>query len=151
MTWRSLAAEPGLVFRAAFPNDGLMNLEHLGLNHPDPVAAADWYGQNLGMKVTRKFGPPGHGHFLADARGQMLVEFYFNAAVPVTDFRAVNPMSLHLAFQVDDVATARARLLAAGATPESEVNTNDDGDKLAMLRDPWGMPVQLVKRVNAML
>jgi len=45
-----------------------MNLEHLGLNYHDPVAAAAWYVKNLGMKVTRKFGPPGHGHFLGKTR-----------------------------------------------------------------------------------
>ena len=128
-----------------------MNLEHLGLNHPDAVAAAAWYEQNLGMKITRKFGPPGNGHFLADAQGKMMLEFYHNALTPVPDFKAMNPMSFHVAFFVDDVAAARDRLIKAGAAAQGNVTTNDDGDQLAMVRDPWGLPVQLVKRTKAML
>ena len=127
-----------------------MNLEHLGLNHPDPVAAADWYCANLGMTVARKFGPPGHGHFVADARKQMMLEFYHNPLAPAPDFRAIHPMSLHVAFQVLDVDADRNRLIKAGATAEGNVTTNDDGDKLALLRDPWGLPLQLVNRTKAM-
>jgi glyoxylase I family protein len=134
-----------------FHNDTRMNLEHLGLNHSDPVSAAEWYVKNLGMKVARKFGPPGHGHFLADARGQMMVEFYLNTQSTVLEFRTVHPMSAHLAFQVDDIAATRARLLLAGATAEGDITTNDDGDKLAMVRDPWGLPLQFVKRTKPMV
>jgi glyoxylase I family protein len=128
-----------------------MNLEHIGLNHPDAVAAAAWYEQNLGMKIARKFGPPGNGHFLADTRGQMMVEFYHNALAPVPDFRAMNPMSFHIAFYVDDVNLTRERLIKAGATAQGNVTSNDDGDQLAMVRDPWGLPVQIVKRATPML
>jgi uncharacterized glyoxalase superfamily protein PhnB len=103
------------------------------------------------MTVARKFGPPGHGHFLADAQGRMMLEFYLNVAVPIPDYPSLNPFSFHVAFQVDDVAVTRERLLQAGATAEGEVATNDDGDKLAMVRDPWGLPLQFVKRTKTML
>lgn len=128
-----------------------MNLEHLGLNHSDPVAAAAWYCQNLGMTVARKFGAPGHGHFLADARGKMMLEFYFNAKAGVPDYAAIDPFAFHIAFHVDDVAAVRARLLKAGATPEGEVNINDDGDHITIVRDPWGISLQFVKRTKPML
>jgi hypothetical protein len=36
--------------------------------------------------------------------------------------------------------------LAAGATAEGEVSVTPAGDEMAMLRDPWGLPVQLIKR-----
>jgi len=71
------------------------------------------------------------------------LEFYLNNTVPVPDYPSLNAFSFHVAFQVDDVAATRERLLQAGATAEGEVTTNDDGDKLAMVRDPWGLPVQL--------
>jgi glyoxylase I family protein len=145
------SAQANLAIWVGFPNDVPMNLEHLGLNYPDPVAAAAWYVANLGMKVARKAGPPGHGHFLADAQGRMMLEFYLNASVPIPDYRSFNPLAFHVAFHVDDVAAARERLLKAGATAEGEVTTNDDGDKLAMLRDPWGLPVQLAKRIKPMV
>ena len=140
-----------LVFRGPFHKDTLMNLEHLGLNHPDAAAAAAWYEQNLGMKVVRKFGPPNHGHFLADARGKMMIEFYHNVLASVPDYRAMNPLTFHIAFYVDDVPASRDRLIKAGATAQGDVNTNEEGDQLAMVRDPWGLAVQLVKRTKAML
>lgn len=128
-----------------------MNLEHFGLNHSDPVAAAAWYEQNLGMKIARKFGPPGNGHFLADTRGQVMLEFYHNALAPVPDFSATNPMSFHVAFYVDDVAATREQLIKSGASNQGNVTSNDDGDQLAMVRDPWGLPVQLVRRTKPMI
>ena len=140
-----------LVFRPRLLEDIPMHLEHLGLNHPDPVAAAAWFCQNLDMTVARKFGPPQHGHFLADARGTMMLEFYFNADVAVPDYAKLAPFSFHIAFHVDDVPAIRARLLKAGATPEGEVNTNGDGDKITIVRDPWGICLQFVQRTKPMI
>jgi glyoxylase I family protein len=58
---------------------------------------------------------------------------------------------LHVAFQVDDVSTARERLLKAGATAEGEMTSNDAGDQFAMVRDPWGFAIQLVRRAQPVL
>lgn len=128
-----------------------MNLEHVGFNVPAPAEAAEWYGKQLGMKIVRKFGPPAFGHFLMDARGQMMLEFYRNPAAPVPDYRALDPLVLHVAYQVDDVAAVRERLLQAGATAEGGMTANDIGDQFAMLRDPWGFAIQLVRRAQPML
>ena len=59
--------------------------------------------------------------------------------------------NIHLAFKTDDVSGTRARLLAAGATPEGEVTVSPTGDELAMLRDPWGLPLQFLKRKVPMI
>ena len=128
-----------------------MNLEHVAFNVAEPAKAADWYSQNLGMKLVRKFGAPAFGHFVADARGKMMLEFYNNPKASVPDYRSMDPLVLHVAFIVDDVTAVRAKLLRAGARAEGEVSSNDDGDQLAMLRDPWGLAVQLVRRAKAML
>jgi len=128
-----------------------MNLEHIGFNVVDPVGAADWYCKNVGMTVARQFGPPQNGRFLADTRGKMMLEFYHNAKVIVPDYRSLPPMGFHVAFNVDDVAVARASLVKAGGTAEGEVTTNDDGDVIAMVRDPWGLTLQLIKRAKPML
>jgi glyoxylase I family protein len=139
------------VFRRHFLNDVAMHLEHLGLNHPDPVAAATWYCQNLGMTVSRQFGPPQHGRFLADTRGKMMLEFYHNTEVGIPDYAGLAPFSFHIAFHVSDVPVLRERLLKAGATPEGEVNTNGDGDKITIVRDPWGICLQFVQRQQPMV
>jgi len=129
-----------------------MQLEHLGLNHHDPVAAAAWYCKNLDLSIARKFGAPGYGHFLADARDQrMLLEFYFNATAGVPDYAALDPFAFHIAFQVEDVPAVRSRLLAAGAVAEGDAYFNPDGDQLAIVRDPWGISLQFVKRAQPMV
>ena len=62
------------------------------------------------------------------------------------NYAAMHPQVLHIAFAVEDVDETRARLVAAGATPEGEVTRLENGDLLAFLRDPWGIPLQLAKR-----
>jgi uncharacterized glyoxalase superfamily protein PhnB len=52
---------------------------------------------------------------------------------------------------VDDVKSIREKLITAGATPVGEVTITSSGDELAMLRDPWGVAIQFVKRVKPML
>jgi len=80
-----------------------------------------------------------------------MLEFYRQPHLPVPDYQSVDPLILHLAFWADDVPGTRARLLTAGATAVGDVIRNDQGDEVAMLRDPWGLPVQLVRRERAML
>jgi catechol 2,3-dioxygenase-like lactoylglutathione lyase family enzyme len=143
--------QPRLVFPPHIRDDADMHLEHLGLNHPDPVAAAAWYCQNLGMTVARKFGPPQNGRFLADARGKMMLEFYHNTEVDIPEYATFAPFSFHIAFHVTDVAALRDRLLQAGARPEGEVNTNSDGDQITIVRDPWGICLQFVQRAKPMV
>jgi uncharacterized glyoxalase superfamily protein PhnB len=53
---------------------------------------------------------------------------------------------LHFAFYTDDIAGERDRLLAAGATLVDDVYATDTGDQLAMLRDPWGVAIQVLRR-----
>jgi glyoxylase I family protein len=52
---------------------------------------------------------------------------------------------------VDDVKGTCRTLIAAGATVATEATVTDSGDELAMLRDPWGVPIQILKRANPML
>jgi hypothetical protein len=44
------------------------------------------------------------------------------------------------------VAELREKLLAVGATEEGGVIVTEDGDEMTLLRDPWGLPFQLVRR-----
>jgi glyoxylase I family protein len=80
-----------------------------------------------------------------------MLEFYNNPKAGVPDYRTIDPLVLHVAFRVRDIAAARAKLLAAGATAEGGITTADNGDRLAMHRDPWGLAVQLVTRVDEMI
>jgi glyoxylase I family protein len=127
-----------------------MRIEHIAFNVADPTGMAEWYGKNLGMRVLRKFEGGTDTHFIADAAGRVVLELYRQEKSPVPDYGAMDPMILHVAFVVADVTAERQRLLAAGAKAVGEVGRNDGGDELAMLRDPWGFCVQLVRRAKPM-
>ena len=128
-----------------------MKIEHLALQVPDPVALARWYHDHLRLSIKRSQTEPPFGQFLADDGDAVMLEFYNNPRATVPDYRAIDPLVLHIAFWADDVASIRTRLIAAGATPEGEVVETPAGDHLAMLRDPWGIPIQFVKRVARMI
>ena len=128
-----------------------MKIEHVAFQIADPVAFAAWYVNHLGMVVKRAQTAAPFGHFLADDGGAVMIEVYANPSLPVPDYRTMNPLQLHLAFWADDLAGTRERLLAAGATTEGDIVRNDQGDTVAMLRDPWGLPVQLVRRASPMI
>ena len=127
-----------------------MKIEHAAWTVADPPALAEWYCRNLGMSIVRKVDGPAQTHFLADATGRVLLEVYHNTKVAVPDYRGMHPLILHLAFAVEDVDREQAKLLAAGATADGGVDVTPAGDRMTMLRDPWGFPIQLLKRAQPM-
>ena len=133
------------------PESNAIRLEHVALNVPDPVKMAQWYVENLDMKVLREGPPPVNGRFIADSGGNMMLELYTNPPEAVPDYASMDPLLLHVAFMVEDVDATVGRLIAAGATPAGEVEVTPGGDKIAMLRDPWGLAIQFVNRANPML
>jgi glyoxylase I family protein len=128
-----------------------MKIEHFAYQTEDPVTVAEWYVAHLGCQVRRSSGAPGYAHFLADSTGSVMVEIYNNPRVKTPDYRAMDALVLHLAFCSDDPVSDRDRLIAAGATLQEDFSTTPAGDKLVMLRDPWGFAIQFVKRANPML
>jgi len=124
--------------------------EHLALNVADPVAVAAWYVEHLGMEVVRRGDAPVHMHFLADTSRRAMIELYTNPAAPTDLYRDLHPVQLHIAFSSSDPDADTARLVAAGATLVEHLH-NPDGSHLTMLRDPWGLPLQLAKRTVPML
>ena len=127
-----------------------LNLEHVACNVADPAAMAAWYVEHLGMRVVRRSPDPSQIHFLADAAGRAVIEIYRNAADAVPDYPAMHPIRFHIAFAAADPDAARAALVAAGATLVDD-RTAPDGSRLLMLRDPWGIPLQLCKRPTPLL
>jgi glyoxylase I family protein len=127
-----------------------MKLEHVALLVADPAAVAAWYAEHLGMRVVRTGDAPGHARFLADDAGTSVLEVYAGT-LPVPDYRAMDPQLLHVAFAAADLETTRARLIAAGATAVGDVVVTSAGDRFAMLRDPWGLALQLAGRARPLV
>ena len=127
-----------------------LNVEHIAWNVSEPAAMAAWYVDHLGMRIVRRLATPPYIHFLADANGRVVIEVYSNPVDPVPDYASMHPMRFHLAFAANEPDAARAALVAAGATFVDEQSLAD-GSRLLMLRDPWGLALQLCNRATPLL
>ena len=112
---------------------------------------ADWYVKHLGFSIARKGGEPSHARFLADSGGSVMLEIYRNPVVGVPDYKTVDPLYMHLAYISDNPAEDRDRLVQSGAVIVDDLATTSSNDVIVMLRDPWGIPIQLVKRAKPMI
>jgi catechol 2,3-dioxygenase-like lactoylglutathione lyase family enzyme len=127
-----------------------MKIEHFAINVKDPIAMAAWYVEHTGLTVVRKQEGGANTHFLADDSGDVMLEIYNNPPDQVPDYFSMNPLLLHLAFVCETPVETRHRLEAHGAVFVEEVIIKD-GSHLVMMRDPWGLAIQLCKRGNKML
>ncbi len=126
-----------------------MKIEHFALNVASPVEMAAWYIQHMDMRVARQMDAAPFTHFLVDESGHAILEIYCNPADQVPVYASMNPLLVHLAFSSENPTLDMARLLAAGATLEEELHL-EDGSHLVMMRDPWGLAIQLCKRGKAL-
>jgi len=127
-----------------------MKIEHFAINVEDPVAMSDWYEKNMGLEVVKKADTPPYMTFLADDSGRVMIEIYKNPVDEVPDYRNMNPLIVHIAYVSEDPSKDKDRLVKAGAKVVSDDHL-DDGSHLVMLRDPWGVCIQLCKRGKPML
>lgn len=127
-----------------------MKIEHFAINVKNPIAMTEWYCENMGMEIVRKMDKAPFTHFLGDGSGQVMIEIYNNPSDQVPDYKNMDPLLVHLAFVSDDPETDKERLLKVGATYVENVAL-PDGSLLIMMRDPWGLAIQLCKRGEPML
>ncbi len=121
---------------------------HAGLNVADMEATVAWYVENLNLKVVRAV--PGNMSFLADPSGRPILELYSNPAAAVLDFPETHFLTMHLAFIADDPQAAADKLCAAGARVVEPFKITDAGDRMVMLKDPFGISIQLIRRAVPM-
>lgn len=128
-----------------------MKIEHFACQVEDAAAVAVWYAEQLGFTLKRASDNGFPVRFLADESGEVMIEFYSNPAVETPDYGAMDPLLLHIAFVCDNLPAAIERLVAGGAVLLSGPSQLDSGDTLAMLRDPWGLAIQLCHRSVPMI
>ncbi len=118
-----------------------MKLEHVAIDVPDAEALIAWWCENLGF---RRSAPK--SAFIIDDSGTMGLEFYRTGETPAApEYGAMNAMTLHVAFLSEDVKADAERLVAAGAKLE-KLSLDNPAFHMAILRDPWGVAIQLCKR-----
>lgn len=112
----------------------------VNIDVPDVEAAVRFYTRALALSVGRRMGPDfvellGAGapiYLLTKRAGSMP----FPAATHARDYgRHWTPV--HLDFVVDDIETAMAQAVAAGATVEDPITEHAYG-RLALFADPFG-------------
>ena len=126
-----------------------MKLEHFALNVPDPKAQAAWYVEHLGMRMVVDLDDPPYLTFVADEAGAV-IEMYHNDKFPIPDYNDVHPTTFHIAFNAEDIEAEKERLLAAGAS-DTGIVMELAGARFCFVRDPWGVPLQLLKRPKPLL
>lgn len=122
-----------------------MIFEHFAINVKDPHAVRDWYCEHLGLQVVFEKPEPPYMMFLADSSGRVVCELYHRPDAPIMEFEAQHQLTFHIAFISEDAESDKQRLLQEGASLVEEVKL-DNGSHLVMLRDPWGIPLQLCQR-----
>ncbi len=127
-----------------------MKFEHFAINVPNPKAMSHWYEKYLGLRVKKKMAEAPYMTFLADDSGTVMLELYSNPKGETLEFSKLHPLAVHLALVSEDPAADKARLIKAGAEEISD-DILPDGSHLVMLRDPWGICLQLCKRAVSML
>lgn len=127
-----------------------MKFEHFAINVPDAKATSLWYEEHLGLTVKKKMEEAPNMIFLADDSGTVMLELYNNPKGETLEFEKLHPLAVHLALVSEDPTYDKKRLIAAGATEFSD-DVLPDGSHLVMLRDPWGICLQLCKRAVPMI
>ncbi|MEQ8878355.1 MAG: VOC family protein [Cyclobacteriaceae bacterium] len=126
-----------------------MKFEHFALNVTDPNAIADWYIKNLGAQIVHQVDNATQTKFLADDSGHVFLEIYNNPKGEFLKFEKLHVLGFHVAFVSRDSAKDRDRLIREGATVVEEVIPNE-GSLLVMMRDPFGIPLQLCQRSKSL-
>jgi glyoxylase I family protein len=136
--WNKSTPQPDALF---------MTFEHFALNVSDARVMSRWYVEHLGFTIARSREDAPHTHFLADGAGRIVVELYTNPVATITDFATAHPLSFHFAVVTSAARNECARLEKAGAKFFLE-DALPDGSVLIMMRDPWGVPLQLCQRAT---
>ena len=124
-----------------------MIFEHFAINVTDIDARIAWYVAHLELEVVSAQKEPPFMNFLADSGGRVIMELYNRPDAEITDFGKQHQLTFHVAFVSENAQGDKERLVGEGASYVEEVK-KDDGSHLVMLRDPWGMPLQLCQRTK---
>jgi glc operon protein GlcG len=125
--------------------------EHFAFNVQDAESIGKWYIKNLKMQLMREATKPNYNCFLADAGKHYMIELFDSKEFPYMDLNKLNTTAFHLAFMVKDISSIKEKLLSLKCSLIEDIKTTQSGDKVLMLRDPWGLPIQFVERQKPML
>jgi len=117
---------------------GPVEMHHIHLFVPDPIAAQAWYVKNFGAIAGKR------GQF--DTATVPGAEIAFNK-VDMLQVPSKGRAADHMGFEVKSIDQFVKRLEAAGIPPEAAIRTSPNASKLriAFLTDPWGTYIELTE------
>ena len=124
-----------------------MRIEHLGISISAPIDMGNWYSRHLGFEVIRRGGNNQDGvSFIVDESGKTILELFKLPDVPALDVKNFNPIQLHIAIDCENPYELAMKLVQAGASFVGEAPRNEYEGEKYLVRDPWGIVLQLVNR-----
>ena len=120
--------------------------EHIHLRSPDPAATAAWYEDKLGAGIIRTPQPDGSTRFDLDLTGQKI--FIAKADPAQTGAPPAIPyMGLeHIGLTVENLDAAVTELKGKGVAFTMEPKTIRPGVRIAFLRGPQNVHIELLDR-----
>jgi catechol 2,3-dioxygenase-like lactoylglutathione lyase family enzyme len=121
--------------------------DHVHLRSPDAEATARWYERMFGAEVIRSIQSDGRPRVDLNLGGVAV----FIAQVPAADAVAAPPEAPHLGLEhlglrVEGIDAVVAELKAKGAEFTVEPKTIRPGVRIAFLRGPQNVPIELLDR-----
>jgi len=122
-------------------------IEHIGIIVEQPVEMANWYKDVLGFNIKFAGQDSEKGvAFLTDANDKVMLEFgKIPDVIPLCN-KTDHHLQLHIGIKSNDPEKESEYLISKGAIFVENCPITHPGDKLMVLRDPWGNSIQLVKR-----
>jgi lactoylglutathione lyase len=126
--------------------------DHVHLRSPDPEATAQFYEKMFGADVKRDVypaGTPNHGRprITMNLGGQTIMIAPSDPQAPTAEPPKTPYFGLeHIGLRVDDIDAAAAELKRKGAEFAVEPVNRQPGTKLAFIRAPQNVLVELIQR-----
>jgi glyoxylase I family protein len=121
----------------------MARIEHFAVFGNDLEALRAFYVEVMGLRVVLdNSGAPVRGYFLGDESGSMLEIIERPRGEGAVETR----YSSHVAFWVEDYASARSRLAGGGVVFEPETEVVSEDFKTGFFRDPENNRCQIVWR-----
>jgi glyoxylase I family protein len=122
-----------------------MYVEHMGICVGHPFEMADWYVRNFDFEILKKSGTKDDGVvFIGDGKGNTVLELYNAPGTGKINFSSLTPLQFHIAIEVESPYEKSLELEKAGAKIEGKPVS--DNDWKYMVRDPWGLTLQILNR-----
>ncbi len=120
------------------PNQGVVGLNHVGINVPDMDKAVEYYTKTMGFPEAFR---------VTNAAGEALVfiQISRNTFIELLPVNAQRPPGLgHFALQVDNTPAAAQMFKARGAAVGQVINTRNK-TVLSFINDPNGNSIELIE------